>query len=300
MVDDTYSDSGKKAVELNEDQGLPLPFDSLNTYLTEVSRHPLLTREKEREIALLMFENKDQDAARELVTANLRLVVKIALQYYNTYLNVLDLIQEGNVGILHAVKKYNPYKGTKFSSYASYWIRAYILKYIMESWSLVKVGTTQGQRKLFFSLRKETRRLEALGIYPESRLIANSLKVKEREVEEMKQRFFSTDLSLEAPLYDDSNDTIMDTLSSDEDVQEIVSRKEESELLSKKVMEFKRNLSDRAVFIFDHRIASDEPRTLQEIGSVFNISRERVRQIENKIRGKLKEYFAAEVSGLTM
>ena len=173
------------------------------------------------------------------------------------------------------------------------------MKYIMESWSLVKVGTTQSQRKLFFCLKKETRRLEALGIYPESILIANSLKVKEREVEEMKQRVFSADLSLEAPLYDDSTDTIMDTLSSEEDVQEIISRKEESELLSKKVIEFKGSLNEKAVFIFDHRIASDEPRTLQEIGAVFNISRERVRQIENKVRGKLKEYFATEISGFS-
>jgi RNA polymerase sigma-32 factor len=159
MVDDMFSDSGKKAVELNEDRGLPLPFNSLKTYLAEVARHPLLTKEKEREIALLVFENNDQDAAQELVMSNLRLVVKIALQYYNMYFNVLDLIQEGNVGILHAVKKYNPYKGTKFSSYASYWIRAYILKYIMDSWSLVKLGTTAGQRKLFrFEKRNEKTR----------------------------------------------------------------------------------------------------------------------------------------------
>ena len=169
-----------------------------------------------------MFENNDKDAAQELVMSNLRLVVKIALQYYNTYLNVLDLIQEGNLGMLHAVKRYNPYKGSKFSSYAVYWIRASILKYIMASWSMVKVGTTSGQKKLFFGLKKETRRLESLGIYPESKLIAISLQVKEKEVEEMKQRVGLTDLSLETPAYTDSDDTIMDTLRSNEDVQEIV------------------------------------------------------------------------------
>ena len=216
------------------------------------------------------------------------------------YLDLLDLIQEGNVGVLLAVKKYNPYKGMKFSSYAAYWIRACILKYIMNSWSMVKIGTTNGQRKLFFGLKRETRKLELLGIYPESKLIASSLQVKEEEVDEMKQRVTFTDLSLEAPAYIDGDDTLMDTLRSDEDVLEIVSRKEESELLSKKFMKFKRSLNDKAVFIFDHRIASDEPHTLQEIGDVFNISRERVRQIEHTVRGKLKKYFAMEISGLGM
>ena len=296
MIDDMFPDNGKKVAEFDEDKGPPLPYDTLKTYLAEVSRHPVMTREKEREISLLMFEKKDQDAAQELVMSNLRLVVKIALQYYNTYLNVLDLIQEGNVGMLHAVKKYNPYKGTKFSSYAVYWIRAYILKYIMESWSMVKVGTTAGQRKLFFSLKRETRKLESLGIYPDSKLIADSLQVKEKEVDEMKQRVAFTDLSLEAPAYTDSDDTIMETLRSDEDVQEIVSRKEESELLSKKLTDFKGRLNDKAILIFDQRIVSDEPRTLQEIADVLNISRERVRQIEHGVLGKLKKHFTAEVA----
>jgi len=298
MIDDMFPDNGRKAG--NEDRGLPLPYNTLKTYLAEISRYPILTKEKEREMSLLVFEKNDQGAARELVMSNLRLVVKIALQHYNMYLDLLDLIQEGNVGILLAVKKYNPHKGMKFSSYAAYWIRAYILKYIMESWSLVKIGTNQGQRKLFFGLKRETGKLEALGIHPESKLIASSLQVKEREVEEMKQRVAFTDLSLEAPLSEDSNDTIMETLRSDEDVLEIVSRKQELELLSKKFKKFKRSLKGKAVFIFNHRIASEEPSTLQEIGAVFNISKERVRQIENNVRGKLKEHFAGEISGLAM
>jgi RNA polymerase sigma-32 factor len=298
MIDNMFPDNGTKAAEFYEDKGLPIPHNTLKTYLAEVSGYPVMTREREHEISLRVFENNDKDAAQELVMSNLRLVVKIALQYYSTYINVLDLIQEGNVGMLHAVKKYNPYKGSKFSSYAVYWIKAYILKYIMESWSMVKVGTTPGQRKLFFSLKKETRRLESLGIYPESKLIATSLQVKEKEVEEMKQRVGFTDLSLEAPIYADGDDTIMDTLRSDEDVQEIVSRKEESELLSKKIMKFKGRLNDKAVFIFDQRILSDEPRTLQEIADVLNVSRERVRQIEHGVLGKLKKHFTAELSYL--
>jgi RNA polymerase sigma-32 factor len=298
MMDNMFSDNGKKGQESNENRGLPLPYNALKTYFADISKYPVMTREKEHEISLRVFENKDQDAAQELVMSNLRLVVKIALEYYNTYLNLLDLIQEGNVGILRAARKYNPHKGTKFSSYAAFWIRAYILKYIMDSWSMVKVGTTQGQRKLFYGLKKETRRLEALGIYPESELIALSLQVKEKEVEEMKQRVAFTDLSLETPAYIDGDETIMDTLKSDEDVQEIVSRKEESELLSKKLMEFKGSLNDKAAFIFDHRILSDEPQTLQEIATVFNVSREWVRQIEKGVRGKLKRHLITENSVL--
>jgi RNA polymerase sigma-32 factor len=164
---------------------LPAPFDPLKRYLSEVSKHPVLTREKELEFAIKAFDQKDRDAAQMLVISNLKLVVKIALEYYNTYLNILDLIQEGNVGLVHAVKKYNPYKGTRFSTYASFWIRAYILKHIMDSWSIVKVGTTQSQRKLFYRLNKEKKKLEAQGVVPAPQLLASTLDVKTEEVEDM-------------------------------------------------------------------------------------------------------------------
>jgi RNA polymerase sigma-32 factor len=294
MIDNTFPVRTGRTEEFHESDDTSPPFNALKTYFAEIARYPMMTREKERAISLLVYENKDEDAAQELVKSNLRLVVKIALEYYNTYLNLLDLIQEGNVGILRAANKYNPHKGTKFSSYAAFWIRAYILKYIMDSWSMVRVGTTQGQRKLFYGLKKETRRLEALGIHPESETIALSLQVKEKEVEEMKQRVYSSDVSLETPVYGDGDETIMDTLRSDEDVHETVSRKEELELLSKRLTEFKEHLNYRAAFIFDHRILSDEPQTLQEIATVFNVSREWVRQIEKRLRGKLKRDFATE------
>ena len=167
-----------------EEGGLPTTFDPLRKYLSEVSRYNVLSREEEFEIARRVYEDKDRDAAHKLAMSNLKLVVKISLEYYNTYLNVLDLIQEGNVGLLHAVKKFNPYKGTKFSTYATFWIRAYILKYIMDSWSLVKVGTTQSQRKLFYRLNKEKQKLEALGMFPAPALLAKNLDVKEEEVED--------------------------------------------------------------------------------------------------------------------
>ena len=295
-MDDAIILDGSDLRGRKEDKSLPIPFDPLKTYLAEVSKYPVLTREKELEIGRLVFEEKDMDAAQKLVMANLRLVVKISLEYYNSYLNILDLIQEGNVGLLHAVKKYNPYKGTKFSTYASFWIRAYILKHIMDSWSLVKVGTTQGQRKLFYRLNKEKQKLEALGVYPAPKVLAGILEVKEEEVDCMQQRLTFTDISLESPVHEGSDDTIMDTVKGDDDVEEIVSRKEESEILLRKVRDFKGTLNDKEIFIFNYRTLSEEPLTLQEIGSVFRISRERVRQIEGRVLRKFKEQFKGQAA----
>jgi RNA polymerase sigma-32 factor len=215
--------------------------------------------------------------------------------YYNTYLNILDLIQEGNVGLLHAVKKYNPYKGTKFSTYAQFWIRAYILKHLMDSWSLVKVGTTQSQRKLFFRFNKEKRRLEALGLYPAPKLIASTLHVKEEEVVEMQARLSYNDVYLESPLSDEGGDTMMDILSTDEDVEDIVSEKETLGLLVERVKEFKTTLNEKEVCILDHRLMAEKPRTLEEIGTRFHISRERVRQIEKIVLKKAKASFNGDL-----
>ena len=182
MYEEINEYNGNEA-ESMEDKNLSIRFDTYRKYLAEIRKYPLLTRKEESEISRLVFDHQDAKAAHELTVSNLRIVVKIASEYHNTYLNILDLIQEGNVGLLHAVKKYNPYKGTKFSTYASFWIRAYILKHIMDSWSLVKVGTTQGQRKLFYRLKDEKQRLEALGIYPTPKLLASNFGLKEREVE---------------------------------------------------------------------------------------------------------------------
>lgn len=298
MTKDIFPEEHKELIERIEEKGLPVPYDPLKKYLSEVSKHPVLTRDEELEISTKVFKDKDRAAAQKLAISNLRLVVKIALEYYNTYLNILDLIQEGNVGLLHAVKKYNPYKGTKFSTYASFWIRAYILKYIMDSWSLVKVGTTQGQRKLFYRLNKEKRRLEALGLYPSPKLLASTLDVKEEEVEDMEKRLAYTDISLETPVHDESDDTIMDMMKSGENVEEVVAEKEKSNILAKKVGEFKKILNEKELYIFEHRIMAEESSTLQEIGAQFSISRERVRQIENRVLKKFKERFKGEMDDL--
>jgi RNA polymerase sigma-32 factor len=300
LTEDIFPENDKELIQPMEDKGLPIPFDPLKKYLSEVSKYPVLTREEELEISTRVFKEKDKAAAQKLAISNLKLVVKISLEYYNTYLNILDLIQEGNVGLLHAVKKYNPYKGTKFSTYASFWIRAYILKYIMDSWSLVKVGTTQGQRKLFYRLNKEKQKLEALGVYPAPKLLASTLDVKEEEVEDMEKRLAYTDISLEAPIHDESDDTIMDMMKSGENVEEVVAEKEKSEIIAKKVAEFKKTLNDKELYIFEQRIMADESSTLQEIGARFNISRERVRQIENRVLKKFKERFKGEIADLDL
>lgn len=300
MVDEIFPDEDTEIIEPDIEKSLPTPFDPLKKYLSEVSKYPLLSRNEELRLAMKVYKHKDREAAQKLVISNLRLVVKISLEYYNTYLNILDLIQEGNVGLLHAVKKYNPYKGTKFSTYASFWIRAYILKYIMDSWSLVKIGTTQSQRKLFYRLNKEKQKLEALGVYPAPQLLASTLDVKEEEIEDMEKRLAYTDVSLEAPLYEEGEDTVMDMIKTDENIEDVIADKERGEILSGKVMEFKKTLNEKEVYIFEKRIMAEEPMTLQEIGAKFKISRERVRQIENKVLNKFRVRFKGELKELDL
>ena len=295
---ETFLSEENSIIQEIEDKSLPIPFDPLKKYLAEISKHPVLSREEEYELAEKIHKNKDIEAAQKMVISNLKLVVKIALEYYNTYLNILDLIQEGNVGLLHAVKKYNPYRGTKFSTYASFWIRAYILKYIMDSWSLVKIGTTQGQRKLFYRLNKEKQKLEALGVFPAPQLLASTLDVTEEEVESMQKRLAYTDISLETPVHEEGYDTLMDMIKTGDNVEEIVTDREMDSMLSERVAEFKKDLNEKELFIFEHRIMTDESMTLQEIGEKFKISRERVRQIENKVLNRFKARFKQELKEL--
>lgn len=269
-------EGNSELVEQKEDNCLPNRFNSLKAYLSELRKYPVLSPDDDREVSLMVYEKKDLSAAEKLTVSNLGLVVKIAMSYYNIYVNILDLIQEGNVGLIHAVKKYNPYKGTKFSTYAQFWIRAYILQHIMNSWSLVKVGTTQSQRKLFYSLNKERRRLESLGLYPAPKVLARSLQVKEEEVVEMEVRLSYNDVCLDSPVNDGVTDTIMDLLASDEDVEHTIIEKESQNVLEEKIKTLKNILNEKEICILDNRIMSDEPKTLEEIGATFQISRERV------------------------
>jgi RNA polymerase sigma-32 factor len=270
-------------------------FDALQTYLREVQRHPLLSPEETHELAVKFLGAQDPAVAARLVTANLRLVVKIAYEYRRAYKNIMDLIQEGNIGLMQAVKRYDPYRGVKLSSYAAWWIRAYILRFILNNWRLVKLGTTQAQRKLFFNLRKKRAELQALGIDPTNAEIAKQLDVPESEVEEMDARLQASEKSLDAPVGDSEGRAIakVDMMpSSVEGPEALMADGELQALLKEKLGEFRRTLQgkDKELAIFDERLVADEPLTLQELGDRFGISRERVRQLEQRLTGRLREY----------
>jgi len=272
-------------------------FDPLQRYLSEISHYRLLTREEEVELGRRVQEEGDPDAAYQLVTSNLRLVVKIALEFQRVWMqNLLDLIQEGNIGLMQAVKKFDPYKNVKFSYYASFWIKAYILKFIMDNWRLVKIGTTQGQRKLFFKLKKEKQRLIEQGFDPKPKLLSQRLGVSEREIIDMDQRLDGWDVSLDSPVKEGSDTGRIEFISEGStSVEDHVAKKEIEVLLHNKVAEFRKQITDRELEIFDQRIFSDTPVTLQEIGDRYSISRERVRQIEKNVIKKMRDFFKNEI-----
>jgi len=276
----------------NFEEKVPVKFDPLQMYLQEISKYPVLSREEEEAIAKAYYETKDPRLAYKLVVSNLRLVVKIALEFQKFWAhNFLDLIQEGNLGLLQAVRKFDPYKGVKFSYYASFWIKAYILKYIMDNWKLVKMGTTQAQRKLFYRLRKEKEKLSALGFEPTPAEIAKRLGVKEKEVEEMEQRMFTQDLSLEAPVSYDSEDTLASFLKDKRPTPEDSYAREEILNNFKRLLkEFAQTLTGKDYVIFHERLIAENPKTLHELSQKLGISKERVRQIEEKIIKKLKKF----------
>ena len=274
-----------------------VPYDPLQVYLFEIKRYKLLTREEEKELAIRVREKKDEQAAYRLITSNLRLVVKIAMDFNRYWTkNLLDLIQEGNLGLLQAVRKFDPYREIKFSYYASFWIKAYMLKFIMDNWKLVKIGTTQSQRKLFFNLAKERDKLIAEGFSPEPRLLAERLDVKEEEVVEMSQRLGGWEVSLNSPISDDSREPYGALLPDPgRDVDEQLSDYENRSLFHEKLKEFRETLSGKEADIFDNRIMAEEALTLQELGDKYHISRERVRQIQEKIIKNIKKWLKERI-----
>jgi len=268
-------------------------FDPLQAYMREVQRHPLLSPDEEHKLAVQYQKTEDRAVAARLVTANLRLVVKIAYEYRRAYRNMMDLVQEGNIGLMQAVKRYDPYRGVKLSSYAAWWIRAYMLRFILNNWRLVKVGTTQAQRKLFFNLNKEKARLTAMGIEPSHAEIAKRLNVAESEVTEMDRRLARADASLDATVNeaDGRSTTRLELMpSSNATPDQIAEGSEFSELLHTQLDEFRTTLTGKDIEIFDKRVVADEPLTLQELGDQFGVSRERVRQLEARLMGKLRDH----------
>ncbi len=273
------------------------PYDPLQRYLQEIRKIPILSEQEERELAIRYRLHGDKEAAFKLVVSNLRLVVKIALEYHRYWTtNLLDLIQEGNVGLLQALKHYDPFRGVRFTSYASFWIRAYILKFIMENWRLVKIGTTQAQRKLFFDLKKEKERLEQMGFEPTPELIARSLNVREEDVITMSQRLEEGEISLELPLGDDSRETLGDTIPAEGPlVDETLGSEEARKVFMQKIQEFKERLSERERDILENRMLSEKPLTLRELGEKYGITPERVRQIEGEIVRELRKFLKEEI-----
>lgn len=266
-------------------------YDALSAYLREINRYPHLTKEEETALAIKYHKNKDLEAAYKLVSSNLWLVVKIAREYERAARTLLDIVQEGNIGLLEAVKNFDPYRGVRFPSYAVWWIRAYIIRFVIANWRLVKIGTTQAQRKLFFNLKKEKDRLEREGIYPGPKLIADNLNVKEHEVVEMEQRLSGSDLSVDTPMSDESDGNLLSILPSHQpSAEELVSKKQLQDALSKGLDDFATTLNEKELLIFRERLLGEEKATLHDIAEKLKLSKERVRQIEERIKLKLKSY----------
>lgn len=278
----------------SKDAGAVVAVDPLSRYLAEIRRFPLLTREEEAVIARRYVKEGDAEDAYRLVTANLRLVVKIAFEFARATRNALDLIQEGNVGLMEAVKNFDPEHGVRFPSYAVWWVRAYIYRYLINNSRLVKIGTTQAQRKLFFNLRKETERLEREGFKPQPLLLAHRMGVKESEVREMQERMGQSEVSLDQPAGASEETRLLDVIpDAGHNPETETADREWRDFAHDKVEEFAAKLEGKELEIFNARLRAEDPETLQNIGVRFGISRERVRQIETRLKRRLKEFIEA-------
>ncbi|TYO98272.1 RNA polymerase RpoH-like sigma 32 subunit [Geothermobacter ehrlichii] len=270
---------------------LPVVGDNFAYYMKQVNRFDLLSPQEELELARRYRHQGDLAAAERLVTSNLRFVVKIAWEYRNYGCKLLDLIQEGNIGLMMAVKKFDPDRGIRLISYAVWWIRAYIQSFIIRTWSLVKIGTTQAQKKLFFKLNQTREALRRLTGGSDSREIAAELDVRPEDVDEMELRLHRRDASLDVELVEGDDYTLMDTLADErQDQEELLAAREEEELRRQTIRQAMEKLKPREREIITDRLLRDEPLTLQELADRYGISRERVRQIEQNALKKLKEY----------
>jgi len=276
------------------EEHLPIVSDNLSHYLAQIKQYSLLSPEEEFCLAARYQETEDMEIAHKLITSNLRFVVKVALEYRGYGMKLLDVIQEGNIGLMVALKKFDPHKGYRFISYAIWWIRAYIQNFIIRSWSLVKMGTTQLQKKLFYKMGKikgiahEEHREEKI------EELAQELSVRSSDIEEMQKRFAGRDLSLDAKLDFDQGISFLDLLPDlSPDQEELLGESEEDDVLKNEVEEALGNLNERERFIISQRIMADDPMTLQELGDTFQISRERIRQIEGEALRKLKDRLAS-------
>ncbi|MFI5303329.1 MAG: RNA polymerase factor sigma-32 [Nitrospiria bacterium] len=279
----------------DEEKGV-VPFDSLKKYLSEIRKYPFLTREEEVNLARRYKEQGDMDAISKLILSNLRLVYHIAMEYRQGSFPTMDIIQEGNIGLMVAIKKFDPYKGIRVGTYAAWWIRAFILRHIINNFRLVKVGTTQAQRKLFFNLQKEKERLRRLGYDPDVKLLAETLHVKQKEVVEMDQRMGSWEVSLDAPAHEETEESVGANLSSGEEMlDDKLAGEELKNIFHEKLVLYGKTLNERDRDILESRLLSENPMTLLEIANKYHISKERARQLEEKILKNMKNYMAREI-----
>lgn len=280
------------SVEVAQESAI-VPSDPLAQYLAEIRKYPLLTPEEEHALAVRYYETGDPIAAEKLVTSNLRFVVKIALEYAKMGAKLMDVIQEGNVGLMHAVKEYNPYKGVKLITYAVWWIRGYIREFLLKQYSMVKIGTTQNQKKLFYNLEREKQKLLTEGEESSAALLSSRMGIPEKDIELMEQRMGGRDISLDAPIDEDGNTHLIDIQKDTSNPEAELEVLELIDMLKEKIEEIKPSLNEKELDILENRILADEPKTLQEIGDKYGITRERTRQLEERLMKNLKEKFLA-------
>ncbi|OGV98626.1 MAG: hypothetical protein A3I04_02435 [Nitrospinae bacterium RIFCSPLOWO2_02_FULL_39_110] len=289
-------DGLKKISEGNLKEEGTVLYDSLTAYIARIRKYPFLTEKEEYELAVKYRTSGDRDAAYKLVTSHLILVVKTAMKFNRMYSNIFDLIQEGNIGLLEAVRRFDPFKGTRLSTYATWWIRAFILKYIVDNLKIVKVGTTNVRRKLLFKLRSEIERLEREGYNPNTKLLAEHFGTTEEDIIDIGEAISSQDISLDAPIDENSREKISDTIESrGQSHEEKVEESEFRDLFYKKLSKFEEGLNEYEKEILRNRILSEDPVTLQEIGDKFSVTREAVRQAEQRLHEKLKKHFEKEM-----
>jgi len=276
---------------------LPTVKNSMESYLAQINQFPLLTRDEEFKLAVKYRKYNDIESAQQLITANLRFVVKVAFEYKSYGVKLQDLIQEGNIGLMMAVKKFNPYKGYRFISYAIWWIRAYIQNFIIKTWSLVKIGTTQAQKKLFYKIGKVRKALESDGADEKKyERLARDLDVAKEDIIEMEQRMASRDLSLDTPFDEGQELTHLELLREDSlNQEEAIAQEEEKKIREREVQNAMKRLNEKEVYVIKNRIMAEEPQTLQEIGGHLKLSRERVRQIESEALKKLRKEFGTRL-----
>ena len=274
-----------------------VPTTALDRYLVEVRRYPFLSKEEELQLFHEYRMTGSRDAAVKLILSNLRVSVAIAKEYAHTGADQMDLIQEGNVGLMQAMKKFDVSRNVRFYAYAAWWVRAYILRYLLQSHRLVKIGTTQEQRKLFYNLKKEKAKLEREGFVPDAKLIADRLQVRERDVLEMDQRLGSWELSLDQPISKDKEEgTFLDLLPAPaQRTDDALAQKELMLLFRKKLGEFSKTLDERDEDILRNRLLSETPLTLEEIGRKYSITKERSRQLEARIIKRLRDFMKTEL-----